>query len=180
MQSLEHCFKQWMQQPGIVKQLELALTISIVIIFFLGQQLLGDKLSANQRTKETPNITKTTEAELRQVTEEELNSLIREYLDNFFSVQSESIEYLKLHTETDLYLHSIEPEIKKRIELKLISEFELNDLYLESINSTQAKAICIGQENFPQGDYQSRNLHIELIIDTSALKIVAIPVFQIN
>ena len=177
MQSLEHSFKQWMHQPGIIKQLQLALTISIVIIILLSQQIISNKTSKDLANKKAPVIEKEIP---KQVTEDELNSLIQEYLSKFFSTKQEALEFLKAHTETDLYLHSIEPEVLKRTELKLRSEFELNDLYLESINSTQAKAICIGQENFPNGDYQARNFHIEIIIDTSSMKVVAIPVFQIN
>jgi hypothetical protein len=180
MQTLEYSFKQWMQQPGVVKQLQLALTVSIVIIILLTQQLISNNLIKHESNKEKSAVNETNTASQHQVTEDDLNNLIQKYLTEFFSTKEEALEFLKAHTVTDLYLSSIEPEVKKRIELKLTSTFELNDLYLESINATQAKAICIGQENFPNGDYQPRNFHIEIIIDTSSMKVVAIPVFQIN
>ncbi len=177
MSTLEHSFKQWMQQAGIIKQLQLSLTIAIIIIVLLSQQLISNNISKDQVTKKKAIVTETSP---EKVSEEELNNVVKEYLNNFFSTKDEAIEYLKAHTETELFLHSIEPEIKKRIELKLASQFEINDLYLETINSNQAKAICLGQESFPNGDYQSRNFTIELLIDTTTLKTVAIPVFQIN
>ncbi len=180
MSSLEQSFKQWMQQAGIIKQLQLALTISIIIIALLSQQLISNNISKDLSTKKKPSATKITKEASKPVTEQELNNVVTEYLNNFFSTNAEAIEYLKTHTDTELFMHSIEPEIRKRIELNLASQFEINDLYLESINSNQVKAICLGQENFPNGDYQSRNCTIEILIDTSSLKVVAIPVFQIK
>ena len=169
-----------MQQAGIIKQLQLALTVAIIIIILLSEQLISNNLTKNPTTKKNPEQSKIIQQSPNPVTEEELNNLVRAYLNNFFSTKDEAIDYLKAHTETELFLHSIEPEIKKRIELKLTSQFEINDLYLESINNTQAKAICLGQESFPNGDYQNRNFTIEMLIDIATLKIVAIPVFQIN
>lgn len=181
MQAVEHSFKQWMQQAGIIKQLQLALCVSITIIVLLSQQLISINISKDQAKKK--HTTKTEEVQptvSKQATEEDLHNLVKTYLSNFFSTQDEAIDYLKTHTDTELFLHSIEPELQKRRELKLNSLFTINDLYIESINSNQAKAISLGQENFPNGDYQSRNLTIEMLIDTETLQIVAIPVFQIN
>ncbi len=181
MSSLEQSFKQWMQQAGIIKQLQLSLIIAIIIIVLLSQQLISNNINKDQTSKKnTTTAAATIKQNSNPISEEDLNKLVKEYLSMFFSTELEAVEYLKAHSDTELFLHSIEPELKKRIELNLASQFEINDLYLESINRTQVKAICLGQENFPNGDYQSRNFTIEILIDTGSLKVVAIPVFQIN
>ncbi len=169
-------FKQWMKQAGIIKQLQLALAVCLIVIALLIQQLI----SSNASQVTVKNTTSQVKQEKEEVTEAELQDLVENYLANFFGTSEAALDYLKTHTETDLFLHNIEPEIQKRIAIKLSSQLALSDLYIESINSNQAKAICLAQENFPNGDYQSRQFNIELIIDTSSMKIVAIPVLQIT
>ena len=114
------------------------------------------------------------------ITETELKAFISEYLRAFFKSSDESIDFLRSHSKDTLFQNNLEPQVANRRQANISSDFEIVNSYLESLDENHAKAIFFGQENFPKDDYQSRNISIELIINTKELKVLSIPVFKVE
>lgn len=169
-----------MQRPGIIKQLQLYLTISILLNILLTQQIfnLRIKEGIKPETKKEKSIKE--KSKTVSLPEEDLRDFIQEYLENFFSIEESSLDYLQSHTDIELYESTIKTELLNRQKQKIQSKFNLEDIYIEAINDKQVKAICIGIEDFLAGDYISRNFTIEFIVDATKFKIVSIPVFKVN
>ncbi len=176
MLGLEGGFNQWMQQPGLVKKLQLFLFISVLLNLILGQEIINARLAKSKKQtiaqQQIPEISS-------QLTEVELRDFVTKYLEAFFDTSNESIALLASQTEAELFILEIKPEIIKRKDLALESHFELDDIYLDSLDDKHAKAISIGREVF-NGDYTDRNFTIELVINTKELKVESIPVFKVN
>jgi hypothetical protein len=106
----------------------------------------------------------------------------RAYLENFFNAADDkSLAYLQAHSEEDLFMKNLYPELMARRKDKILSELSIDQLYLEELTNSSAKAICFAREEFPGGSYQSRELTIEMLIDLSGLepKVSSIPVFKV-
>lgn len=176
MLGLEGGFNQWMQQPGLVKKLQLFLLISVLLNLILGQEIIGSRLIKSEKQ---PTAQKQILEISSKFTEAELRDFVTQYLKAFFDTSSESMALLASQTEAELFILEIKPEIIKRKDLALESHFELDDIYLDSLDDKHAKAISLGREVF-NGDYTDRNLTIELVINTKELKVEAIPVFKVN
>jgi hypothetical protein len=186
-------FKSWMQEPGKVKKLQLWLVISIVINLALGLQLIKfiqetdikpwEKHKANNQeatTKSKSIDEDSTENSNKQISKEDLDSFIQEYLKHFFGTEKTDLEFVEKSTDPKLFEEQIYPEIIKRAEMKLKSNFILVDKYTELINRDQARIIISGREEFADENYAARIFDIELIVDLDSNKIKSIPRFQVK
>lgn len=180
----DEAFKKWMAQPGVIKKLQGFLCLSVIINLFLAIQIVQP---INQKSKEVKNqipqsIKVNAEDEPRQskISETDLKDFIRKYITNFFDISSDAINFIKSFSSKNLFENSLKKELEARSTAKIISEFKLDDLILESISSNQAKALILGREIFPNGDYESRHFTIELIIDTEKIEVESIPVFKLS
>jgi|GEM_PF-6283945 len=161
----------WLEQLGIVKKLQVALVLSWILIILMGMQLI----SSESKQKLIKTIAQTSAVS----SSTDIESFARNYINKLFATNSdENMSFLQEHSDSDLYLNNIYPELKAREKQKIHSEFQINQLYIEAENETKSKIVCFGKESFPQGSYQSRELTLELLLDTSKLKVLSIPVFR--
>ncbi len=168
---------KWLNQAGIIKKLQVTIALSLVINIFLAQQILKlnkdiDNLKnpamQKLKTKSKPNL-------------EQARIFAREYLEQFFSKpDKELIGYLHDHSEENLFIKNIYPELVARSKQNIESELEIQQLYIEENGAEKVKAICFAREQFLSGNYATRNLSIELIIDMEQMKVNSIPVFKVE
>lgn len=176
-------FENWMKQSGLVKKLQGFLALSVILNMFLFMQILPN--NTKEKLAEVPKEVQASQAQdetTRQskITEEELKEFVNKYLDNFFSSSQIALEFIQSFSSESLFERSLKGELETRISQKINSEFLLDDLFLESVSSTQAKAIILGRESFPNHDYENRSFTIQLIINTEKLQVESIPVFKIS
>ncbi len=166
--------KKWLEQLGIVKKLQVALVISWILIILLSMQLIKTNTQSETKAKAAP-----VEAKLDM---NQARTFARAYLENFFNASDDkSLAYLQAHSEEQLFVKNLYPELMTRRKEKILSELSIDQLYLEELTNTSAKAICFAREEFPHGNYQSRELTIEMLIDLSGAepKVSSIPVFKV-
>jgi hypothetical protein len=97
------------------------------------------------------------------------------YLSKLFSKytneQEEHSEWLKENTEETFFTEYLIQEIEARSQNKINSEFQINKIYIENIDDIFIKAICFGRETFTNLENSSRNLIIEILINTKTQKL---------
>jgi hypothetical protein len=97
------------------------------------------------------------------------------YLSKLFSKhtneQEEHSEWLKEKTEETFFTKYLIQEIEARSQNKINSEFQINKIYTENIDDIFIKAICFGRETFTNLENSSRNLIIEILINTKTQKL---------
>lgn len=183
---MNESFLAWMSQSGIVKKLQAALALSIVLNIFLCSQIISNKQQTKTSVKtineKAPTVIDGDINETRQskITEKELKEFIKQYLENFFSSTPAGLEFIETFSSKSLFELSLKKELELRITNKISSEFKIDDIFLESISRKQAKTIVVGRETFPQKDYQTRSITLELIIDTEKILVESIPIFKIS
>lgn len=171
-----------MKQPGLIKKLQGFLALSIILNLFLFMQILP---SATKETKVPIEVQSPVTAEENinrqsKISEAELKEFTEKYLENFFSSHEDSLEFIQDFSSTSLFERSLKSELETRISQKITSQFTVDDLFLDSVSSNQAKAIILGRETFPKHDYENRSFTIQLIINTEKLQVESIPVFKIG
>ena len=191
-------FQNWMGQPGQIKQLQLFLALSVLLLLFLSFQLLNTnmELSKLEKNFRRANLKSAAEVlkpqahgslegepvqeQVPKISEAELRDFIGNYMIKFFTITEEANAFVAKHTAEALFESSIKNELLNRKTQKINSKFKVKNLLLESVDATTAKAICFGREHFPKGDYEDRDFIIELLVDTAKLNVKAIPVFKIE
>lgn len=179
MQANSH-FAAWMQKPGIIKKLQAFLALSISLNFILFGQILNIKqeILIKEKTKAHSQVLEKPIQE-EKITEEELQKYIREYLDRLFHAKEESLEFLSIFTNAKLYTE-LKTLIDQRQGMGVESNFVLDDIFLESIDQDLAKAIILGQELFPKGEFKARAIELHLIVNTKTKQVLNIPVFKVG
>lgn len=175
-------FFNWMAQPGLVKKLQLALCMSLILNMLFTIQLLEvhkKKIPAMHK-EEKIQTKKTNKESAKTISPEQIKKFTYIYLENFFKTSEESINFIQKHTDMNLFSETIALELENRQKQNLTSNFTIEDLYLEELNEKDNKVIVIGQETFTDTNYQARNLTIELIIDKENLRVKAIPLFKVK
>lgn len=174
-------FFDWMAQPGLVKKLQLALCMSLILNMLFTIQLLEvHKKKIPSMHKEESVKTKTHQEAGTTINPEQIKKFTHIYLENFFKTSEESINFIQKHTDMNLFSETIAIELENRQKQNLSSNFIIEDLYLEELSEKENKVIVLGQETFSDTKYQARNLTIELVIDKEKLKVKAIPLFKVK
>jgi hypothetical protein len=92
------------------------------------------------------------------------------YLSKLFSKdindKQEQSQWLKENTEETFFTQYLMQEIDTRSQNKIKSEFQINKIYTENIDSILVKVICFGKESFTDLESSERNLIIEILINT--------------
>jgi glycerol kinase len=92
------------------------------------------------------------------------------YLSKLFSKdindKQEQSQWLKENTEETFFTQYLMQEIDTRSQNKIKSEFQINKIYTENIDSILVKVICFGKETFTDLESSARNLIIEILINT--------------
>lgn len=164
--------QKWLEQLGLVKKLQLALLLSWILIILLGWQIM----KINHNSEKHDPVVGVPELDLNRA-----KVFASDYLKIFFNpVTDQGLEYLKKHSNEELFIKNIYPELTARRKENIESNFTIDQLYIEAVTNTSSKVVCFGQERFPSGAYQTRELSIELLIDQSEAepKVASIPVFR--
>lgn len=162
--------QKWMEEPGKVKKLQLALIISLIFNALSLQQLIINKTRPIKKNIETKQIAK---IDAKNIEDFGLN-----YINHFFGISEDDENFLKTHTDKDLFEEEIAKEILERKKLNLVSHFMINDKNFEQINEKTFRMTAIGQEIFDNPEYQARDCDIELIINGESLTVSKIPRFK--
>jgi hypothetical protein len=97
------------------------------------------------------------------------------YLSKLFSQDTnekeEHSEWLKENTEETFFTEYLMQEIEARNQNKINSKFQINKIYTENVDDIFIKAICFGKETFTSIENSSRNLIIEILINTDTRKL---------
>ncbi len=175
-------FFDWMAQPGLVKKLQLALCMSLILNMLFTIQLLEvhKKKIPSMPKEEQVKTRKSNQKPSNTISPEQIKKFTHIYLANFFKTSEESINFIQKHTDMNLFSETIAVELENRQKQNLTSSLTIEDLYLEEINEKENKVIVLGQETFTDTKYQARNLTIELVIDKENLRVKAIPLFKVK
>ncbi len=177
--SLPQLWQRWQRQSGLIKKLELALILSLGLITCLGIQVFDSSQKLEEAQK--PYTQKEThKQEEYQYSEEEIKTFSQEYLEKFFQITDEAEKFLLEHTENKFYQEHLVKQVLKRRELQLNSKLEILDLLIEADKGELVKIYCTGIENFSQEEFQDRNIHIQLIINSKTKSVINIPIFEIK
>ena len=171
-----------MAQPGLVKKLQLALCLSLILNMFFTIQLLEvhkKKIPTISREEKSQTV-KSNQEPSKTINPEQIKKFTHIYLENFFKTSEESINFIQKHTDMNLFSETLAIELENRQKQNLNSSFTIEDLYLEELNEKENKVIVLGQEIFSDTKYQARNLTIELIINKDDLIVKAIPLFKVK
>ena len=173
---LEDAFSNWMLQAGLIKKLQLIVVVSVLLNLALAYELIDSRIVSKTVNETVSEDLLTNES---QISELELRNFVESYLSSFFDLSQAAIDRLADMTDKELFVLEIRPEMIRCQEMQLKSKFQLDDIFLDSLDEQHAKAICLGRELF-NGDYMDRNFSIELIVDTKNLLVQSIPVFRIE
>lgn len=166
---MDHFLNQWQSNPGIVKQLQAYLLISILINLSLAVHLIRNdhkqiqENNQHQKSKEPIQIT--------------LKDFIPEYTKKMFATDIESEKFLETHSAKSLFT-ILKEQLLKRREQQIQSLIEIEDLYIDTISSTEARSFITGIEK--SNSHQIRSFNIELIINPQKGIVDSIPKFKIS
>ncbi len=168
----------WMRQSGLVKKLQLFLALSLVLNLCLAQSILLKRIPANNKANNENKQTLEQINDKPQISHHELKQILEKYLISFFRTDSVSLAYIKSLSSEALFNESISAEFMQRQKLNLNASFKLSDYFIEQSDNQQYKLIALGEEIFPQGNYQNRKIEIELIFDSKSMHFTQISKFQ--
>jgi hypothetical protein len=137
-------------------------------VIFIDSSVLKNKdNSKNIEVQEAPSNDKNNNFDIEKFTQVYLSKLFSKYID---SKKKES-QWLKENTEETFFTQYLIQEIETRDQNKINSEFQINKIYTENIDEILVKVICFGKEIFTDTDSSSRNLIIEVLINTQTQKL---------
>jgi hypothetical protein len=135
---------------------------------FIDSSVLKNKdNSKNTRTKKALFADENNNFNIENFTQIYLSKLFSKYTNE----QEEHSEWLKENTEETFFTEYLIQEIEARSQNKINSEFQINKIYTENIDDIFIKAICFGRETFTNLENSSRNLIIEILINTKTQKL---------
>jgi hypothetical protein len=135
---------------------------------FIDSSVLKNKdNSKNTRTQKALFTDGNNNFNIENFTQVYLSKLFSKYTNK----QEEYSEWLKENTEETFFTEYLMQEIKTRNQNKISSEFQINKIYTENIDKVLVKIICFGKETFTDTESSSRNLIIEILINTDTQKL---------
>lgn len=135
---------------------------------FIDSSVLKNKdNSKNTRTQKALSINGSSDFNIENFTQVYLSKLFSKYTNK----QEEYSEWLKENTEETFFTEYLMQEIKTRNQNKISSEFQINKIHTENIDKVLVKIICFGKETFTDTENSSRNLIIEILINTDTQKL---------
>lgn len=135
---------------------------------FIDSSVLKNKdNSKNTRTQKALFTDGNNNFNIENFTQVYLSKLFSKYTNK----QEEYSEWLKENTEETFFTEYLIEEIKTRNQNKINSEFQINKIYTENIDKVLVKIICFGKETFTDTENSSRNLIIEILINTDTQKL---------
>ncbi|MFM7457124.1 MAG: hypothetical protein ACKO3R_00475 [bacterium] len=123
--------------------------------------------SKKTKAQEALSIDESRNFNIENFTQIYLSKLFTKYTNR----QAEYSEWLKENTEETFFTKYLIQEIKTRNQNKINSEFQINKIYTENIDKVLVKIICFGKEIFSDTENSSRNLIVEILINTDTQKL---------
>lgn len=170
--------ENWLENPGIVKKLQVALALSLIVNIFL---VISKIPSPQKEVTEAPIMEETSKRQA-QVSEIEIKSFIKEYLNYFFSTGLVAKSFIEKHSDSLLFKGQLEAQLDSRTKAELASNFNILDFYIEPLGKEDFKVILVGIESFINKDYKDREITMILNLNYSEDKftVKAIPQFDIT
>ncbi|NBV98770.1 MAG: hypothetical protein EBR67_04580 [Proteobacteria bacterium] len=135
---------------------------------FIDSSVLKNKdNSKNTRAQKALSINGSSDFNIENFTQAYLSKLFSKYTNR----QEEYSKWLKENTEETFFTEYLIQEIEARSQSKINSEFQINKIYTENIDKVLVKIICFGKETFTDTENSSRNLIIEILINTQTQKL---------
>ena len=135
---------------------------------FIDSSILKNKdNSKNTRTQKALFADGNNNFNIENFTQVYLSKLFSKYTNK----KEEYSEWLKENTEETFFTKYLIQEIETRNQNKISSEFQINKIYTEHTDDILVKAICFGRETFTDIENSSRNLIIEILINTQTQKL---------
>jgi len=135
---------------------------------FIDSSILKNKdNSKNARGQKALSIKGNSDFNIGNFTQVYLSKLFSKYTNE----KEDHSEWLKENTEETFFTKYLIQEIEARNQNEISSEFQINKIYTENIDEILVKAICFGRETFTNLENSSRNLIIEILINTKTQKL---------
>ena len=135
---------------------------------FIDSSVLKNKdNSKNTRAEKALSVNESSGFNIENFTQIYLSKLFSKYTNR----QEEYSKWLKENTEETFFTEYLIQEIEARSQNKINSEFQINKIYTENIDKVLVKIICFGKETFTDTENSSRNLIIEILINTATQKL---------
>ena len=135
---------------------------------FIDSSVLKNKdNSKNTRAEKALSVNESSGFNIENFTQIYLSKLFSKYTNR----QEEYSKWLKENTEETFFTEYLIQEIEARSQNKINSEFQINKIYTENIDKVSVKIICFGKETFTDTENSSRNLIIEILINTATQKL---------
>ena len=135
---------------------------------FIDSSVLKNKdNSKNTRAEKALSVNESSGFNIENFTQIYLSKLFSKYTNR----QEEYFKWLKENTEETFFTEYLIQEIEARSQNKINSEFQINKIYTENIDKVLVKIICFGKETFTDTENSSRNLIIEILINTATQKL---------
>jgi hypothetical protein len=170
--------ENWLNSPGLVKKLQIALCISVVFNIFL----LMSKIPSVKKEQPAVQLRQEEPKTEHKTSEIEIKVFIKEYLNYFFSTGLVAKSFIEKHSDSLLFKDQLEAQLDSRTKAELASNFNILDFYIEALGKQAYKVILVGIESFLNKDYKNREITMILNLNYSEGKftVSSIPQFDIK
>lgn len=170
--------KKWLNQPGIVKKLQLLALISLGLNIFL----LLNQIPQSAKNKPSQELVKPKEEEKKQTSDIEIKNFLKEYLNYFFGTGLVARSFIEKYSDEELFKNELADQLDQRTLKELSSNFNILDFYIEIKAQDRYQIILVGIESFSNNEYQDREITmiLELVYQDNKFKVQSIPKFEVK
>jgi hypothetical protein len=170
--------KKWLNQPGIVKKLQLLALISLSLNIFL----LLNRIPQSIKNKPAQELPESKEEEKKQTSDLEIKNFLKEYLNYFFGTGLVARSFIEKNSDSELFKNELADQLDQRTLKGLSSNFNILDFYIETKAQDAYQIILVGIESFNNNEYQDREITmiLELIYQDNNFKVQSIPKFEVK
>lgn len=170
--------KKWLNQPGIVKKLQLLALISLGLNIFL----LLNQIPQSAKNKPSQELVKPKEEEKKQTSDIEIKNFLKEYLNYFFGTGLVARSFIEKYSDEELFKNELADQLDQRTLKELSSNFNILDFYIETKAQDRYQIILVGIESFSNNEYQDREITmiLELVYQDNKFKVQSIPKFEVK
>ena len=170
--------KKWLNQPGIVKKLQLLALISLSLNIFL----LINRIPHSIKNKPAQELPEPKEEGKKQTSDIEIKNFLKEYLNYFFGTGLVARSFIEKYSDQELFKNELADQLDQRTLKELSSNFNILDFYIETKAQDRYQIILVGIESFSNNEYQDREITmiLELIYQDDKFKVQSIPKFEVK
>ena len=170
--------KIWLNQPGIVKKLQLLALISLSLNIFL----LLNRIPQSCKNKPAQELPEPKEEQKKQTSDLEIKNFLKEYLNYFFGTGLVARSFIEKYSDEELFKNELADQLDQRTLKELSSNFNILDFYIETKAQDTYQIILVGIESFNNNEYQDREITmiLELIYRDDKFIVQSIPKFEVK